>query len=127
MVRIWPGGVLLLSLFPLAIAGLSSAEVTKDDAMATLSVTVHEPGSNTPLPCRAWVQAGQQRLFNPSTTGCTPYPKDRSFSCDGQFSIRVPPGKAVIHVERGKEYWPVDQQVEVDAGQPREVAVELKR
>jgi len=114
-------------MISLGIAGRSSAEATKDSAKATLSVTIHEPGSKTLLPCRAWVQAGNRRLFNPLTKTCTPYPKDRSFSCDGEFSILAPPGKAVIHVERGKEYWPVDQEAVVDGDTPQDVAIELKR
>lgn len=29
----------------------------------TLSVTVHEAGTDTPLPCRAWVEIDGERLF----------------------------------------------------------------
>ncbi|UCG56754.1 MAG: CehA/McbA family metallohydrolase [Phycisphaerales bacterium] len=92
-----------------------------------VSVTVHEPESRTPLPCRVWVTVGGQRVFNPVGESCIPYAKDRSFSCDGRFTINVPAGEAVIHVERGKEYLPVEKQIIVSQGQKIEVDIALKR
>ena len=63
-----------------------------------------------PLHCRAWVEVGGERLFRPSApASCTPYPRDRSFSCDGNFTIDIPGDRALIHVERGKEYRPVNR------------------
>jgi hypothetical protein len=95
--------------------------------VGTLSVSVHEPNSKTPLPCRAWLDVGNERVFSPITESCTPYNKDRSFSCDGHFIIKVPPGKATIHVERGKEYWPVDKKVVVHKDQTTKVDITLRR
>ena len=92
-----------------------------------VSVTVHEPGIENPLPCRAWVSVGNKRLFKPTTESCTSYARDRSFSCDGQFVIDVPVGKAVIHIERGKEYWPVDKEIIVEQGKTSKVEIVLKR
>jgi len=109
-----------------------------------ISVTVREPGGIAPLPCRAWVTAGGKRLFQPESESCTPYMKDGSFSCDGRFVMKVPCGeavpalrsnqgrdalatKAVIHVERGKEYWPVDKEIVVKKGQTSKVEIMLKR
>lgn len=94
---------------------------------STLSVTIHEPDSNKPLPCRAWIQANGEQLFNPVTKSCIPYKKDRSFTCDGHFDIEVPPGKATIHVERGKEYRPVDKEVLISNGQTTKVDITLER
>ena len=95
--------------------------------MGTLSVSVHESSSQNPLPCRAWVNVGGERIFRPLTESCTAYAKDRSFSCDGHFRIKVPAGKAVIHVERGKEYWPVKEEVVVSEGETTKVDITLKR
>src|SRR5690349_19048031 len=81
-------------------------------AQTILSVHIQQESDTTPLPCRAWVEAGDKRLFQPKDQDCTPYTRDRSFCCDGQFSIEAPPGKAVVHVERGKEYLAIDQPVE---------------
>ena len=92
-----------------------------------VSVIVHEPGTEHPLPCRAWVSIGNNHLFNPVTESCTSYARDRSFSCDGQFVIDVPAGKAVIHIERGKEYWPVDKEIIVEQDKTAKVEIVLKR
>ncbi|MCP4261372.1 MAG: hypothetical protein GY774_28305, partial [Planctomycetes bacterium] len=92
-----------------------------------LSVSVHEPNARIPLPCRAWVSVGDERFFNPATKSCTPYARDRSFSCDGYFIIKVPVGKAVVHIERGKEYLPVEKEVIVVKNQTTKVDITLKR
>ncbi len=92
-----------------------------------ISVTIHESGSEAPLPCRAWVIAGGKRLFEPKTESCTPYARDRSFSCDGRFVIEVPAGRAVIHIERGKEYRPVDKEIVVQPNQTTSADITLER
>lgn len=96
-------------------------------AGGVVSVTVREKGSGALLPCRAWVEAGGVRLFEPITKSCTPYRRDRSFSCDGEFAIEVPAGRAVVHVERGKEYYRVEKRVVVPSTGKVEVEVELER
>ncbi len=93
----------------------------------SISVTIHESGSEAPLPCRAWVSIADKRLFQPVTESCTPYARDRSFSCDGFFVIEAPAGKATIHAERGKEYRPVDKEIVVQPAQTTNVAITLER
>ncbi len=96
-------------------------------ATVELSATVCEAGTQTPLPCRAWINVGNKRFFNPEPGSSTSYVKDRSFSCDGRFVMNVPSGKAVIHVERGKEYWPVDKEIVVEKGRAVKVDIALQR
>jgi hypothetical protein len=92
-----------------------------------LSVQIVDQDSQ-PLPCRAWVDAGGQRYFEPvRPSSCTPYSRDRSFSCNGRFEISVPAGRAVVHLERGKEYAPVDQTIELVSGQASELTITLRR
>ena len=93
----------------------------------TVSVTVNEIGRDTPLPCRAWVELGDERLFKPVTPSCIPYKKDRSFSCEGHFVIKVPAGKALIHIERGKEYRPIDKEIIVRENQTTKINITLER
>ncbi|HUV65568.1 MAG TPA: CehA/McbA family metallohydrolase, partial [Sedimentisphaerales bacterium] len=85
------------------------------------------PGSKVPLPCRAWVSVADKRLFLPATESCTAYARDRSFSCDGFFVIEAPAGNAVIHIERGKEYRPIDKEVVVQPNQTTNVDITLER
>lgn len=82
-----------------------------------------------PLPARAWVRdAAGRQLFHPDESdGCTPYKQDRSFTCDGVFTMAAPAGSAIVHVERGKEFVPVEQRVAVEAGKTAEVTVQLRR
>ena len=96
-------------------------------ADGTLKVRVVESGSDRVLPCRAWVTAGDQRLYKPRTATSTPYDRDRSFSCDGEFEMTVPAGVVTIHVERGKEYFPVDETLALSANAVVEKKIRLKR
>jgi hypothetical protein len=117
--HVWIWGVVL----GLAAAGLPALAA----GTGSISVSVHEPGSKAPLPCRAWVSIAGKRLFQPGPESCTPYARDRSFSCDGSFVIEVPVGKATIHVERGKEYRPIDKEVVVQPAQTTNVDITLER
>jgi len=94
-----------------------------------LSVTVKEAGKDGLLPCRAWVEAPSlgERYFLPRTKTCYVYDRDRSFSCNGQFLIEVPANKVVVHIERGKEYIPVDYKTVVHENKTTELTIELKR
>ncbi len=111
------------------VAGLAAfmcAEALAEPT-AKLSVSIRETGSEAPLPCRVWVESSGKRWFPPEGSPCTVYDRDRSFSCDGQFTMSVPPGKATIHVERGKEYLPVDETVVLEDGRTSEKTVKLSR
>jgi len=92
-----------------------------------VSVILREAQSEQLLPCRAWVDASGKRLFKPATPECTPYDRDKSFTCNGRFTIEVPAGRVVIHVERGKEYIPVDETVLVEQDRSAEVTISLHR
>ena len=115
--------VIIISLV-VVLAGLPA---TFGADTGELSVSVYEPNVRIPLPCRAWVSIGDKRFFNPATKSCTPYAKDRSFSCDGHFIIKVPVGKAIVHIERGKEYLPVDKEIIIVNNQTTKVDIVLKR
>lgn len=80
------------------------------------------------LPVRAWVDADGKRHFQPTApAGATPYERDRSFSCDGQFTMKLPAGKAILHLEKGKEWFAIDRQVNIPAGATNELTVYLHR
>ena len=80
------------------------------------------------LPCRAWVEVVGERLFRPSAPEvCTPYPRDRSFSCDGNFTIDLPAAQALVHVERGKEYRPVNRSIDMGADREKAITITLQR
>lgn len=116
-----------LALIVSLVVVLAGLPTTVGADTGELSVSVYEPNVRIPLPCRAWVSIGDKRFFNPATKSCTPYAKDRSFSCDGHFSIRVPVGKAIVHIERGKEYLPVDREIIIVNNQATKVDITLKR
>ncbi len=98
-----------------------------DNGTGIVHVTVMEEGKEGNLPCRAWVDINNSRYYKPISPDCFPYERDMSFSCNGSFEIRVPAGKAIIHIERGKEYLPVNKEISVISGQVAEVSIVMER
>lgn len=93
----------------------------------TLSVKVYEAGSEELLPCRVWIDIGSGHLFKPTNTECVPYRIDGSFSCNGVFEITVPARSVLLHVERGKEYLPVNKEITIHENQTTNIVIFLKR
>ncbi len=99
--------VSVLCLLPCGV-GLLPRESAFAQEERTLEVRVLD-SQGRETAARAWVDVGSERLFEPlGPPSCTPYHRDRSFSCDGHFTIQVPSGNLVVHVEKGKEYLPLD-------------------
>ncbi len=92
-----------LALAAIVIASLQP-NISKAAETGTLSVTVLDSDGNQ-IPCRAWIKRGGTTYFEPHKPHTvTPYHRDESFSCDGQFEIRLPSGSATLHIEKGKEW-----------------------
>jgi hypothetical protein len=133
--RTWTTGVVsviaLASMVAGAVAAPQSAPSAESEAppvpTGVIRAEVVDAATAGPVPCRAWVEAGGERLYQPRSPGCVPYRKDESFSCGGSFEIEAPAGEVLVHVERGKEYRPVETRVNVVAGATTEVAIELRR
>lgn len=121
----WPIGIRLILLACLAVPPIGSDVVHA--AGGRIEVTVlDKSGKITPV--RAWVDAAGRRLFNPvAPDTATPYARDRSFSCDGTFTMAVPAGKAVVHIEKGKEFLPVDAEVDVSPDETIVKKIQIKR
>jgi hypothetical protein len=121
--------VALILAFPL-LQSLASGATAAGPSSPTGIVRVRIVGPNgEATPARAWVDdASGNRLFQPrEPSTCTPYPRDRSFSCDGWFELAAPAGRVVVHVEKGKEYTPVDRTVELRSGGVTDVSIRLDR
>ena len=114
---------LLILIGLLHAAGMCRAQ---DDSTRLQVSVLNENGE--PTAARAWVEANNRRLFTPSDTkSATVYSRDESFSFDGSFIINVPAVTAVLHVEKGKEYLPVDLQLNLKSNEDTTRTVQLKR
>lgn len=117
-------GALSALLLTLNTAGVQPQCVGADGRVVIR--VVDEDGKVTPA--RAWVDAAGRRLFKPvAPDTATPYARDRSFSCDGVFTMVVPAGQAIVHVEKGKEFFPVDVDVDIPPGETLEKTIQMKR
>jgi hypothetical protein len=117
------------STFSIACAALLSIGISSTSCAAEGRIAVRvldADGQVTPI--RAWVDAADQRLFEPiSPDTATPYGKDSSFSCDGEFTMVVPAGDAVVHIEKGKEFLPVDVEIQIAADETVEKTIRIER
>src|SRR5205085_1414239 len=100
------------------VAPRNASPATTAAASGTLKVKIVD-AKGTLLPARAWVEnATGSRLFRPTApASCTPYGADRSFSCDGEFEMTLPAGNVIVHIEKGKEFVPVNRPVTLVAGE----------
>jgi hypothetical protein len=103
------------------------AQESNDMETGFITASIREDGKDSLLPCRVWVKVNDVQYYKPLSNDCFPYKKDLSFSCNGQFKIEVPAGNAIIHIERGKEYFPIDREAKVKAGQTISIDITLKR
>lgn len=126
-------------LFSMSCVLLFAVTTTLTTHAAQLTVNIIDQ-NGAPLPCRAWVDIkggppDGQRLFNPNAdpegkafnSGVVAYAKDKSFACDGQFTLQIPTGDAIIHIERGKEYIPVNLPVTIQSDTAAPITITLRR
>ena len=116
----------------IAFAGDASQSAT------TLRCEVVDADSGKPLPARVYVQSSDgQWLFAKSASpdgSAVIYDKQRAAKSVEKhttvsahpFLVDVPPGQVTIRVERGKEYLPAEQLVDIGRD-PVTVRIELKR
>ena len=92
------GSCLLLSrIFAVLLMSFWSALDSAAEENARLSIKVVDEKDDI-TPVRAWIDVDGMRFFKPSLPeNVTVYDRDRSFSCDGEFTIEVPAGNSVVH------------------------------
>jgi hypothetical protein len=107
--------------------------------MSKVLLSVLDEASGAPLPARVYVEGTDERPFAPAV------PPDHSAAIYDvtdpgtgireayvavsryPLEIELPPGQHVVTVERGKEYVPLSQTIEVPAGAVIEKALRLRR
>lgn len=93
--------------------------------MALLKVYIREFEKTRITPARVQIWNENGRYFYPN--GCIPYEKDNHFVTNGNFEIQMPSGKTFIRVEKGKEYFPIESELDIQKGLDYHVDCELQR
>jgi hypothetical protein len=87
--------------------------------VAVLSVTITDDVTGGAVPCRVYVTDASGGAYEPSTPHVAFHVgEERHFLCSGAFEVALDPGTYVVRVERGPEYGPAVEPVEVGAGSP---------
>ena len=95
--------------------------------MGVLSVRTTVAGSNEVTGSRVHLTASDGKFYAPSDA----YARvsgmdDPMFHHAGEFRLTVPAGTVTMDVVKGFEFWPVRQEVEIEAGEVHQLTVELQ-
>jgi len=116
-------GRLVLGLASMAVLGMGHGLEAAE--MGMLEVSVVEAGAA--VPARVRVRDGQGVDRAPDGGVIVPIGPDKWFACMGRARLDVATGQVSIRVERGTEYRPVIETIEVAAGQTVRRQIELHR
>ena len=95
--------------------------------MGVLSVRTTVAGSNETTGSRVHLTASDGKLYAPSDA----YARasgvdDPMFHHPGEFRVELPAGAVKLVVVKGFEFWPVEEEVEIEAGEVHHLTVELR-
>ena len=95
--------------------------------MGVLSVRTTEAGSNEVTGSRVHLTASDGKFYAPGdeyarASGVD----DPMFHHAGEFRVEVPAGAVKLVVVKGFEFWPVEEEVEIEAGGVTQLTVELE-
>lgn len=100
-------------------------ELVKPSSQLSVRI-VDENGKLTSA--RVWVDVGGRRIFQSITPeSVTSYARDKSFSCDGIFSLDLSAGNAIVHLEKGKEYRPLELSIAIGPDEKVSKTIQLQR
>jgi len=114
------------------LLAMSVAEGNEMDGKAKLVVTVRD-GSGAKLPFRAYLKDSKGRaVFPPGTIKYQKYNRkrnvdERHFVADGVFSCELDPDSYTLRVEKGMEWVPHEEQIDMTAGRNVDRRIALQR
>ncbi len=125
------GGLPQLALLETYGGALKKVEIRErvwKRPMGTLRVRVRDKGTGKVVPARVHALASDGKFYPPfDAYARIPLSGEPCFHTRGEFTLQVPPGKLHLKAMRGLEYWPALADVEVIAGKPVDVALDLRR
>ena len=98
-----------------------------DIETGTLKLSVIDEATDLQVPARVRICDRFDQDYLPPDSVVVPIAQDRWFVCSGERNMKVPAGMALIRVERGTEYRPSIQKIEIKAGQTLRHKVKLER
>jgi hypothetical protein len=81
----------------------------------TLKLSIVDKTTGLQVPARILIRDGFGKDHIPPDSVVVPVAQDRWFVCSGQMNMKVPAGTVLVRVERGTEYRPVIQKIEIKA------------
>jgi hypothetical protein len=118
---------MMASLFPLLVAGVGLAQ-SRPASEARLELVVFDAETGQPVQARVRIRdARRLDVVPPGMQVVRIGARDRWFVCPGKCSVDLPAGTIDLRVERGTEYRPFRQKIELVAGSGGHHVVTLTR
>ena len=92
-----------------------------------LDLSVIDASTGSEIPARIRITDNSGKDHTPEKAVIVPIAKDRWFACPGRARLQMPVGKASIRIERGTEYRPIIQTIEIKASKTLRHKVKLER
>ncbi len=92
-----------------------------------LKLSIVDKTTGVQVPARVLVRDRFDKDHIPPDSVVVPIAQDRWFVCSGESRLRIPAGAVLVRVERGTEYRPVIQTINIQAGQTLGHKVKLER
>jgi len=92
-----------------------------------LKLSIVDKTTGVQVPARVLIRDRFDKDHIPTGSVVVPIAQDRWFVCSGQNRLSVPAGAVSVRVERGIEYRPVIEEIEIKAGQTLRHKVKLER
>jgi hypothetical protein len=115
--------IFLTSVYGAAVAGQGASADAADEKSASLSFSISDSATKSPLPCRIHLFDSAGKPVKPEGH---PFWFDH-FVCDGQARVNVPAGAYRYEIERGPEFAAVAKTIVAKAGEPLSVSETLLR
>ncbi len=109
------------------ISFLSTYLYAGDAETGLLKLSIVEKTTGVQVPVRVLVRDRFDKDHIPTGSVVVPIAQDRWFVCSGENRLRVPAGVVSVRVERGTEYRPVIDKIEIKAGQTLRRKIKLDR
>ncbi|MHC4640148.1 MAG: CehA/McbA family metallohydrolase [Planctomycetota bacterium] len=113
----------MLILIPFFPKNLYSAS----EKAGILKLTIVDETTGVQIPARVRIRDSFETDHTPPGSVVVPIAKDRWFVCSGEVDMRISAGAVSIRVERGTEYRPVMQVIQITAGQTLRHEIKLER
>ncbi|UCG46011.1 MAG: CehA/McbA family metallohydrolase [Phycisphaerales bacterium] len=109
------------------ISCLSTGANAADAKTGILELTISDTATGLEIPARVRIRDRFGKDHVPPGSAPVPIANDRWFACSGRVRMEIPAGPASVRVERGTEYRPLIQNIDIEPSKTVGCEVKIER